>query len=580
MRRWLLALVVLVAWPVVPEAHAGDNLGGLELTAPVRRQLYRVQSAWQAWSKAYAAGDRDAAANQLEQILLIANRLGMERMPDLSNAAVGLAVASAQNGDMERAAWALETARKLDDSRPETAFAEASIARVQGDWQTAFTAAATGVRRTVELPLARRLLLQNGLIWGLVSLLAASVAFLALLMATRGGTLFYDMSRLFSPPLPRLPADLLTLALLLWPLLLPAGLFWLLLYWSLLLWGYGSASERGVLIFAWILLGLTPVILAHQQRSVRLAQVPPARLIDHLESRSLYGAMFSDLEVLRSMLPDDATVTTLVADLHRRLGQWDYARAIYTELSQNPEAPTPSRAAAHHNIGVYHHRGGDYETAVNYYKRAVDADSNLPEAHFSLAQAFAQQYDFASSHEAMARAKALAPDAVNGWNARSVTAEESAVAVDGGLRQVTELRAALENLWRAERQDTSIADQWRRYRALSMSLALLALALALDQVRRQVGFRSGYLEPAEVRPGGDRWLRALVPGLASSRREAGVAAFVAVWIPIALAAIVLMDRIGYRLPLAYEPARWLAVAATGGALGLWLLVRLGRALGE
>jgi len=41
----LIALLLLPLLPTSPAAAAGHELGGLELTAPVRQQLYRLQPA-------------------------------------------------------------------------------------------------------------------------------------------------------------------------------------------------------------------------------------------------------------------------------------------------------------------------------------------------------------------------------------------------------------------------------------------------------------------------------------------------------------------------------------------------------
>jgi tetratricopeptide (TPR) repeat protein len=286
--------------------------------------------------------------------------------------------------------------------------------------------------------------------------------------------------------------------------------------------------------------------------------------------------MFSDLEVLRSVAPDSDIVTEIIADLHRRLGQWDHARAIYTELSQDPERESRFTATAYANIGVYFHRRGEYENAVNYFRRAAEADPSLAEAFFNLSQAYAQLYDFNQQHEAMAMAKELAGDAVEVWNDADVTAEESAIEVDGGLRRVEELREELAQLWKRRARPLDMLELGRRYRALVVAFAAIALALILHLLRKQMGLARS--ERLSNRPGGlseNRWVQALVPGLVSIREGRGLLAFLGILLPSAILMISLLRGLGYRVPLATDPGQWLALGFTLVALALVYLLRVG-----
>ncbi|MEM1180569.1 MAG: hypothetical protein AAGM22_19645 [Acidobacteriota bacterium] len=550
----LAAAALLAGLMLVPTtgASGASDLGGIELTAPVRQQLYNLQQAWLGWTRAFADDDTSAADTELEQMGLIARHLGMERLPDLSNAAAALAIREAKAGRFGKAKEALYAARQLDPDQPDNDFADGAIRRESGDYFGAVQAFVRGYLKLLHTPLQRTLWLHNVILWASYTLLAAAALFIAVLMLAKGRRLFYDFSRLYAPPLPPLAADALTAVLLLWPLLLPSGFVWLCLYWSILLWSYSSVSCRGVLIFTWILLGLAPSLLVYQQRSTRVAMVPAARLIENLAEGRLYGSMFSDLEVLRSLVPDSDAVTEITADLHRRFGQWDYARAIYTELAQDPERPTRLTATAYSNIGVFHHRNGDYETAVNYFSRAAEADPRLAEAVYNLSQAYAQLYDFNRHHEAMALAKELDADSVEAWNEAAVTAEDSAIPVDGGVRRVDELRDRISRLWR-DRSAEGLLALLTRFRALSAALAALALALAVHQLRRQVGFFSDRLARRKHSLVKNKWARAFIPGLGSLDRGSGVVGFLMILMPTALVIMIVGRSFGFRQPLAVSP---------------------------
>ncbi|MEM8930441.1 MAG: hypothetical protein AAGE94_04670, partial [Acidobacteriota bacterium] len=208
--RWLLVVFVLVATAPPAAATTAGDLGGLELTPPVRRSLYRLQQAWLDWTKAFAAGDRAAADTSVEEMLGVTRHLGMSYLPDLSNAAAAFAIRAARDGDFERAEWALETARALDAKRPETAFARAAVQRLDGDYLGAVASTIGGYVMVLQTPFGRKLLLNNAALWAVYTLILAGAIFVILAMALRGRRLFYDLARLYSPPLQRLGADALT----------------------------------------------------------------------------------------------------------------------------------------------------------------------------------------------------------------------------------------------------------------------------------------------------------------------------------------------------------------------------------
>ncbi|MEO1086993.1 MAG: hypothetical protein AAFY88_22385, partial [Acidobacteriota bacterium] len=194
-------LAVLALAPAAGAAGTSE-LGGIELTAPVRQQLYRLQQAWLGWSKAFAADDTSAADTELEQMGLIARHLGMERLPDLSNAAAALAIREAKAGRADKAKEALRAARQLDPDQPENEFADAIIRRSGGDYVGAAQAFVRGYLKLLQTPLQRTLWLHNVILWAAYTLLAAAALFVAVLMLANGRRLFYDFSRLYAPPLP------------------------------------------------------------------------------------------------------------------------------------------------------------------------------------------------------------------------------------------------------------------------------------------------------------------------------------------------------------------------------------------
>ena len=546
-------LAALALW--LPGSALAQELGGapgLELTSPVRQQLRLLTEHWRAWTRAYYQVEEEAAASALEQLKSAAARLGMSRLPDLSSAASSFAVLSAREGNFDRARWALDAARKLDPGRPEISFASAAVKRLDGDHLGALTSSLQGCAALLRLPVERGIWLHNVFLWLFYALFLSGGLFVALQMATKGGALFYDLARFMSPPMALPTADLLTVIVLVWPLALPSGLLWLAVYWSILLWGYGSVSEKVVFMVLWLSLGVGSLALSYQQRTVQLTLSPPVRALDNLAADRLYGALFSDLGVLRTLVSEHPSTRELTADLHRRFGQWEHARSLYTALIETEDLRGSDSAAALNNLGVYHHRRKDYGTAVNYFRQASQYDSEMAEAFFNLAQAYSQLYKFSDSNLAKAQAKEIDRDRVTAWERAEVAVEESAIGVDGGLRRAGELRQTLGKIWHGEEGSQTAVDLWRRHFSLSVVAGIMILAVTLHLVRNQLGYRSDLLENrALLSPDADRWVRALVPGLESTRSGLGGRAFLALFLPAALLHRAIRARVG--VPRAHRP---------------------------
>jgi tetratricopeptide (TPR) repeat protein len=560
----------LVLFLPVPNSK-GDERLSIELTPQVRQQLRALQDAWRTWSQAFFKDDRKAADASLEQILAIGRFLELPRLSDLSVAAATCAVQAAQEGDTERAKWGLEVSHLFDSGRPETDFAGARIARLEGNLVGALIASLRGYRLLMKLPIERQVMWYNVGVWLAYLLILSGCAFVILQMATKGGSVFYDLVHLISPPLPPLAADLLVVAVLIWPILLPSGLVWLTFYWSVLLWSYGSVSERVVFILLWAFLGAVPTMLSFQQRSVQLALMPPSRLMANLEADRLYGEIFEDLGVMRLLWSDSLTVREITADLHRRFGQWDEARAIYRSLTENPEVAPGDKVAAYNNIGVYYLRNQDAVTALTYLKSAEETGVDAAETFYNISQAYSLLFDFSKSNDALTEARRISEKGVEVWTEAGRGSELTGVAIDGGLRRAGALRRELRSLWRSD-SSTGWLVLWRRHSSFSVGLAALVLAITLHLVRLQVGNRSKRLNEPENE---SRLLRILVPGWTSALAGHGGRALLALLLVVGALLLPLVRNLGYRVPLAWDAGLLLPTALS---LFFLALIFLGRTL--
>ena len=188
------------------------------------------------------------------------------------------------------------------------------MAGIEGSYLAAGFHMLAGYQRLFWLPLERFLWGQSLLLWALSVLLLTGGLFTAVQMATKGGALYRDITNMIARRLPGSAGLVAAAALLLWPLaLVPYGPLWLLLYWSVLLWGYASTSERVVLVSLWLVLGFAPLLVAAQRRQLSLELSPPVLAMENLSERRLYGSLFTDVGVLRSLLPESTAVRQLLA---------------------------------------------------------------------------------------------------------------------------------------------------------------------------------------------------------------------------------------------------------------------------
>jgi tetratricopeptide (TPR) repeat protein len=550
-----LALALLISLLLPPAALPAETTSsaqttGVEMTEPVRRTLKQLEEQWLQWMVQTSELGSQSAANDL---IATARQLGMTRLPDLAAGAVTRAVQAARQGDFKRAGWALATAEKLDPGRPDTAFAEATVDRLQGDWLGAAGASLSGYARVLGAPFERYLWLQDLLIWGLALLVLTGGLFVAMQMSTKGGLLYQDLCALLGRRLPPAAVAVVAALALLWPLLLPSGLLWLPLYWSLLLWGYGSTSERAVLILLWILVGLAPLLVSEQRRQVAVTLSPPVQAMESLEEHRLYGALFTDLGSLRSLLPESPAVKHMLADVHRSLNQWDLARSLYRQVLEKE----PENTAALLNLGAYFFLKGDFGDAISHFQKVAAADPHNAAAQFNLSQAYSESYLFDESNRALAQARKLDNTRVDGWV--RILSRQRVVTSNDGMSRIPEIRQQLLEAWSAQEEGHNPRLKLtRRALPLAISLFLVLLAAAVHLARRPFGYAEKPEAPAARR---SLWSRVLLPGLSSADNGEGAKTFLALLVPAALLLLPLFWRIGYRIPWGYDPgylASWIA----------------------
>jgi tetratricopeptide (TPR) repeat protein len=537
---------------------SSSQVTGVEMTTPVRRALKQIEEQWLQWT---VQNDGPGSEAVVDDLLATARQLGMVRLPDLSVGALARATQAARQGDFARARWALAAAEKLDPGRPAAAFAQSEVDRLEGKYLGAVTANFRGYSRILTAPLERYLWLHDLILWSLCLLLLSGVLFIAVQMVSKGGILFEDLVSMFSRRLPRPAAIVATLIVLLAPLALPSGLLWLPLFWSALLWAYSSRSERAVMVLLWLLVGAAPIVVAAQSREIAVRLSPPGQAMEGMLQRRLYGSLFTDLGVMRSLLPESMAVKHFVADVHRTLNQWEMANSLYQQVLEEE----PTNLAVQMNIGAYAFLKGDFGTAIQHFQKVSLADPNDAAAQFNLSQAYSESYLFNESRKALAQARQIDDSQVDVW-VRSLS-QQRVVTPSGGLARVPEIRRQLLATYRLREGASAGLDLFRRWLSLLVPVVLLLLSLALHMARRPFGFTEKGLESRRSRTG-DRWRRILLPGLGSADEGEGFKSYVALVVPVGLLMLPLLERLGYRIPWGYDP----------GNLTAWILAILGISL--
>lgn len=579
-----LGAAVLVALLCLASPGGAQSIHGDApiLTRPVQEALVHLQEGWLQWTTALFSSDSERALAVVDDLLATADQLGMERLPDLAAGAMLQAVNAAREGDAARAKVALAAAERLDPGRPETAFAEAEVARAGGDPLGRLTAQVRGYARLFGHELLRAPVLINLGLWGLASLLVAGALFLGLLVLTDGRAVLNDLGVAIAGRLPRLGGPLiqvLMVAALLWPLLLPWGPVWLVLYWSVLLWRRSSVSKRVVLAVLWLVLGLTPWAAERGRELLSLRTSPPVQAMESVVHGRLYGGLFLDLRTLAAALPESPAVDQFLGDLNVRFGQWDLARRRYEKVLE----AEPENVSAMIDLGAYYLTQGDHGNAVAMFQKAASIDSRSAAAQFDLSVAYAESYLYDEQRQALDEARTIDERQVARWMRRPP--KERVVTVEGGFARTPEIEAALVSsraaAWARTPEDGSWLTRIGAFRSVLavalIVLAALALLTALERIA--AGKNPSRRARRPVRPQTSSVLSGLLPGFSFACQDRGVAAFCAVLVPAALAVALVAGAgagFGYPVPWRFDPGDWFLLWPATAGLVLMVAFRVGR----
>lgn len=93
------------------------------------------------------------------------------------------------------------------------------------------------------------------------------------------------------------------------------------------------------------------------------------------------------IEQAKAANPDDLSLLQTEADMYYRMGKKDK----YKELMEKVVEKDPNNPTIYYNLGVSSFEIGDNETAIEYYKKALEIDPKLADARLNIAAAILSQ---------------------------------------------------------------------------------------------------------------------------------------------------------------------------------------------
>ena len=398
--RGAFALLLSVLFlPVRPAAAQVLQAPGEATETRFRRE---VRGEWFAWLAAHEEGDHVLAAQKVDEIVKHARKIGLKRLTDLAVAATLMARRELEQGNGDKARWALDAAILLDPELPEARWARVSLAISQGG--AGVPKEVAGAIRAVLVDLeGRRIAVIRTSLLVVLTLAAVGVAFVVLLAAGSARLLHHDLSELLARWLPR-PADAVAAAaVFVLPLFLSLDAGWLLLWLFVLSFGYAERTARWMALAGLLPLVLLAPVLDRAAGALAVSASPVLRGAEALQEKRYDQRVLDDLEAVKNLYPEDADIRFLLGCLYQQLGQNDRAVAEYTAAAQ--VSATEVRALV--NRGNIRFVDGDFGAAQEDFQEALRRDPRDVRGRYNLSLVYGETFRTVEAQEKLTEARAL-----------------------------------------------------------------------------------------------------------------------------------------------------------------------------
>jgi tetratricopeptide (TPR) repeat protein len=397
-----------------PEPHEpGESARGGERVSPLPPPATRsgLRGRWFEFLSALNDDDFPSARRASSDLLRTASRVGIARLSDFSRAALYQARLADRQGKSQRADLALETAIQLDPELVDPRWEKARLAYQRRQFSDSAIAVAETVGALFEADESRREFISNAaLLTGAAFAFAAAALILAMLLR-HGRRLYHAVCERTAPAFGRGGTIAFALALLVLPLLLSFGPFWLFLYWGVLVCIHASVRERLVVAVALLVVGfLGPLSKEIADRNL-IARSPLVSAAVDLQEKKEEGGSVDLLRRASDVFSEDPDVWYLLGRFAQRRDDYEEASADYARALKND----PKNFRAMIGIGNIHFWQGDLGEAMTDYRDAVQLRPASALAYYNLSLAQGDAYLFDQQKASLANARRLAPREVDRW---------------------------------------------------------------------------------------------------------------------------------------------------------------------
>ncbi len=386
MRRSLVLAVLALAWLPVSRAQAGVPLG----------------EAWARVQQAVEKGELQQAGAEVSDLVRLANRMAVRRMPTWGRS---LAILASKASPATRETI-LGFALRLDPGCPEAYFLRSRWEWGAGSRGSAVVDYLRGWRAILADPYRSRELGSSAVGWLLLSLLIAGLLGLAVETSRFLPELGHDSLELGRILFTASNAQIFAAVAVALPLFAGLGPVWLLAYLFALCWVYFPIRERILFGIVWAVVMLALPSLWVWQGWALAERTPVDRAVTMIESNLAMPFTVEELLSLSAELNRVPSFHILAGEATHAMGE----TLVSTEQFGRAALAAPEDPIPHVWMGNLALEEGDTRLAIQEYRKAIQKRPDLGMAYFDLSVALDQDHLFTEADKARNRARALGLD--------------------------------------------------------------------------------------------------------------------------------------------------------------------------
>ncbi len=225
---------------------------------------------------------------------------------------------------------------------------------------------------------------------------------------------FYDIRKNLTQEVSSLLLNGLKVFILFIPLFLRLDLTWAILFWAIVLWGYVPAKERQFMVVFLIILVYIPFFL---RTSSSFLNDPATDIILEMNKVNYENWDKGTEEKLRawaSSRSDDPAILFTLGLAEKKQGRYPQAEDFYRRAIERE----PTLSEAHSNLGNVYLAQKQIQGAIASYQKAIELNPDKGSYYYNLYRAYSQETFLSGrSDKAFQKARELDPDLVQHYSA-------------------------------------------------------------------------------------------------------------------------------------------------------------------